>query len=366
MRPRTHRSGGFALILVLVIVGVATILGVTYASTTSIKLAGTENMLGATRAQALAESGVEHALYFLQYSPWVLTETGGAAVGPYIVDAYSDRYYCHAVEEAEQGVYLVTGTGEVAGGLQRQSQARVRVGAGYSQMVRNLEPVAYWRLGESSGSIAADEMENHDGRYRNHVSLGETGAINGDPDSAAGFDGVNDYVDAGTFEVSGRNLTILLWLRQDDTGWGPMDRRAIIKAGGRGGNDISWSIGSYRFFFSSRLRFTLQTSSHGTETLSASANLLPLQWTFVAATYDGSRMRLYQSAQQVAIGTKRGPIRGPSDGDVWIGACPPNSSNAWLGGIDEVAVFDKVLTPEQIDEIYHARAPTLELLSWQQ
>lgn len=54
--------------------------------------------------------------------------------------------------------------------------------------------LAYWRLGESSGSTAADQLHAHDGTYENGATLGRPGALAADPDTATGFDGTDDDV----------------------------------------------------------------------------------------------------------------------------------------------------------------------------
>jgi hypothetical protein len=55
-------------------------------------------------------------------------------------------------------------------------------------------PIAYWRLGETSG-IASDTSGNgRHGTYLNGPTLGGVGALAGDPNTSARFDGVNDSV----------------------------------------------------------------------------------------------------------------------------------------------------------------------------
>ena len=60
---------------------------------------------------------------------------------------------------------------------------------------------AYWRLGEASGTTAADEGDASPGSYWGGVELGRPGAVGGD--TAARFDGVNDEL-----TVSGSGLTL--------------------------------------------------------------------------------------------------------------------------------------------------------------
>jgi hypothetical protein len=64
----------------------------------------------------------------------------------------------------------------------------------YSTAVLASNPVSYWRLGESGGATAVDEMGTNPGSYANGVALGGLGAVWNDSDRAASFDGVNDQV----------------------------------------------------------------------------------------------------------------------------------------------------------------------------
>ena len=54
-------------------------------------------------------------------------------------------------------------------------------GPTYSQQVLADTPAAYWRLGEASGTTAADSSgANRTGRYLNTPTLGQPGALAGD------------------------------------------------------------------------------------------------------------------------------------------------------------------------------------------
>jgi hypothetical protein len=56
-------------------------------------------------------------------------------------------------------------------------------------------PIAYWRLGESSGTTAVDATGNgHTGTYLGGVTLGVPAALVGDTDTAARFNGSNGMV----------------------------------------------------------------------------------------------------------------------------------------------------------------------------
>ena len=56
--------------------------------------------------------------------------------------------------------------------------------------------VAYWRLGERIGAVAVDEKGANPGTYGGAFTLGDPGALSGDPDTSAGFDGASGEMTA--------------------------------------------------------------------------------------------------------------------------------------------------------------------------
>jgi len=70
--------------------------------------------------------------------------------------------------------------------------------AAYPDSVLGSVPVSYWRLGETSGTVAAARGTSPSpGTYVGGVGLGAPGALFGDADRAAAFDGVDDEVQLG-------------------------------------------------------------------------------------------------------------------------------------------------------------------------
>ena len=61
---------------------------------------------------------------------------------------------------------------------------------GYSGEVLADSPRAYWRLGEASGTSAADSSgNNRTGTYLNTPTLSQTGALTADTNTAVAFNG---------------------------------------------------------------------------------------------------------------------------------------------------------------------------------
>ena len=85
-------------------------------------------------------------------------------------------------------------------------------------------PRAYWRLGETSGTFAADETPNRlSGTYQRGVVLGVGGAIVSETNSAARLDGLDDQVNMGNPASGALNFglgdfTIEAWVRTTQNG----------------------------------------------------------------------------------------------------------------------------------------------------
>jgi hypothetical protein len=90
----------------------------------------------------------------------------------------------------------------------------------YRAAVMAKNPIAYWRLGESSGPNAVDETQNgHDGIYIGNPAFGQPGAIHGDSNTAVQFNGSNyvEIPDSVDFSqpTSTFGLTVEAWMRPD-------------------------------------------------------------------------------------------------------------------------------------------------------
>jgi hypothetical protein len=101
----------------------------------------------------------------------------------------------------------------------------VRASDQYSSVVLAKRPVGYWRLGEAGGPTAFDASVNgYDGTYFGNPSFGQPGAIANDPDTAIGLHGFDsgDYVEIPdpvnaefSQPTSGQGLTVEVWMRPD-------------------------------------------------------------------------------------------------------------------------------------------------------
>jgi len=97
---------------------------------------------------------------------------------------------------------------------------------------------------------------------------------------------------------------------------------------------------------------TVRDAEGDLRSVSAEA-LLPLRtWSYLAMTVDGDQLRLYNAGQLVASSSS-GPLARDEAKSLWFGT-DAGGLQLWDGRIDEVALFDKALSSEQITELYAA------------
>ena len=280
------------------------------------------------------------------------------------IDGATSSTYSETASASAAADYTVTVSNEA--GSQDSQAASLTVlspPAGYAGAVLASSPIAFWRLGETSGTKAGDYAGGHDGVY-NNVTLGQLGSSAFDPDTAAGFSGTQDsYVgsisgaaDGTGINFSGHvNFSIELFAKGSST---QIEEATLIaKGAGNSGTvaaeqfAIDVSTGKYRFF----------TRDSGDAFIQALAAVGPDgSWQHIVGVYDDSNgeMIIYVNGEVSGSGTTRASGLRPSEVDVTIGSKhlgnAPAHDGQFVGDIDDLAIYDKVLTAEEIHDHYLA------------
>jgi len=211
----------------------------------------------------------------------------------------------------------------------------------YQGQLLTANPVNYWRLGETSDTTAIDiGSAAADGTYTNGVTLGASGLLLNDPDKAATFDGVNDWVSVPAVPAISGSITLSAWASTSD------NKNEYVLA--RGSQAYIRRVTSLNRFV-----FSWLDSGAVQRTLNSAVDAAPADGLphFVVATHDGSTVNIYvdgvlsnslsgQSLQAVPSGT-------------WgIGSNNTGSADLWHGQIDDVAIFDQALNASTIKTLY--------------
>lgn len=214
----------------------------------------------------------------------------------------------------------------------------------YSNTVISDGPTAYWRLDETGGTTAWDQIANANGAYMNSPTLNQPGALLSDPDPAAAFNGTSQYVRVPyAVGLNPNAFSVEAWV------------------------NLTGGAGAYRGVAASRFYpkgWVLYASSgnqwsfwvnNGTGMSSAtgSAVIKLNTWYHLVGTYDGTVIRLYVNGVQVAS-TSDAAFTANATQPLAIAQSEPGS-NFWLpGAIDDPAVYPTVLTATQVQNHYKA------------
>jgi Concanavalin A-like lectin/glucanases superfamily len=221
-------------------------------------------------------------------------------------------------------------------------------------------PIGYWRLDDPAGSAAADSSGlGNDGAYEGSPIHFASGALATDADKAVYFHGrplgsSATPVDDVWAPVAGG----------PPSGAAPATVEAWIKPGSFYANFepvVGWHPSLRGFFWNLGLLPSSSTSAklqlNGSSAISTTT-LAPNHWYFIAASDDGTTQQLYVNGKPA--GTFTGTTTKPTASAVDISYEP--SGNPLLGGlwfngsIDDVAVYDSILGPDDIAGQYAAAA----------
>jgi hypothetical protein len=223
---------------------------------------------------------------------------------------------------------------------------------GYAAVVSADSPLAYWRFDEHAGATTAHDASGHgnDATYQGGVTLGAPGALGGDPDTAASFDGVTGFVDAGNrFQFAGQTpFSVEAWvLPGPETSYvGVMSRNDAVGGPPSEGYLLFLAPDGGPFGFQ-RLEGEQVSTAVTTASPSTSA------FTHLVATFDGVEMSVYADGELQGAQTASFSIAG-AVADFVVGAEAGGSSNYFAGTLDEVAVYDHALTSDRVRAHYLA------------
>jgi hypothetical protein len=208
--------------------------------------------------------------------------------------------------------------------------------------------VAYYKLdGNSNDSVGSNHGTVNGATYT------ASGKING----AYDFDGVNDYIDLNDtisklFEGT-KNYTFSCWAKFDNlsvnrtllaskrgVSYGYLYRNCIISGGYNGS-----------VFFG-------RTNTSGEDYCETpSSTITTNTWYHIVVTYDGSQMKIYvNNSLPTGVNNPKTSTRSASDGGyAAIGKLAENNSSYYHmdGIIDEVGIWSRVLTSDEITQLYN-------------
>jgi hypothetical protein len=216
-----------------------------------------------------------------------------------------------------------------------------QVTSAYGRAVQSDNPVSWWRLGETSGTAAANQAAGDTGTYTGTRTLGQTSLLRTDSNPSVAFSGSGSVAVADSAVIDLRSaFTLEAWIKP-----------SRLPSTGTYASVMTKPEAYSLQFNGSVLEFTIM--QNGTrKRLRAPSGLTVGQTYHVVGTYDGTTQRLYINGAQVSSVALSGSATVNSDGlriASWNG-----SGENFSGTVDEPAIYASTLSAARVRAHYDA------------
>ena len=214
----------------------------------------------------------------------------------------------------------------------------------YADRIVSLNPLSYWRLGEAvPGAGAVDEMGLYGCTYLGSMTLGVPGLLAGDTDTAMQLTGVygpNGAMAGNPVEYQLNDVfTIEAWIKTSDAGTSL--RSIVVKQN------------SFGLFLMDNCVCPYEWTGGGF--INSNINVADDKPHHLVVVYNGSESQTYLDGSPV------GPMFTHASmsqvGNLAIGFNDYNGQE-WIGVIDEVAIYGRALTAEEVAGNYQMGSVT--------
>ena len=204
--------------------------------------------------------------------------------------------------------------------------------------------LSYWSFKTNEGIRVYDfSGSNYDGVLINGVSW-----IVGKIGTALEFDGTNQYVVTSlNLNKFNDNFSLMFWIKNNIGG----DASARIIEGGYGGGigEFGFNISKLADPTNTNIRFYVRTQNNNTSFVTATAEMG--KWVSIIAVKDGSKISIYKNGLLVDSKDTLGISAMQRSKSILFGG--DGAGYSYQGDLDEVIIFNRVLSDEEIKEYYN-------------
>lgn len=206
--------------------------------------------------------------------------------------------------------------------------------------------VSFWTFDNSDvkGDVVKDVWGKNDGTI-----IGDAKIVEGKIEEGMEFDGASSFVDCGndkSLDLTSA-LTIEVWMNPNKAGEGGINAGPLCKAES-GVDPWNWQLrynapGTF-------MGFQFNAAPGGSTWISVQETLKAGQWHHIAGTFDGKEIKCYLNGVEKEKKAMSGIASG--NGKFFIGQ--DGWVNVFDGVVDEVRVYDRALSPDEVKHNYGA------------
>jgi len=225
---------------------------------------------------------------------------------------------------------------------------RLRYGLGYMPLVLADAPVAYWRLGESSGTTATDEVGSFNGTYVNSPTLGVSGRMANNTAVTFASASSQDITIGDISAADAGDATYAIWVKTSTA-----SAQYAMSEGLSTSNNNQCRLGVNSS--GKAIAEVIIPVPVTTFTVTGTTTINDGGWYHLALVKTGTTLRLYVNGREE--GTAATGLGSFSVDRATIAAARASStSNYWNGTLDEPAIWRRALTATEILEHYNEGA----------
>jgi hypothetical protein len=201
----------------------------------------------------------------------------------------------------------------------------------------------YWRLDDGSGTSATDSSSGGNTGTLNYGPTWGTGQIGG----AVSYDNTNDSITVGDV-VEPDYITMSAWINRNGNGTAP-----IITKGNYTGSEQYSLFVDYSTY--GTVEMIVRAAGGGYDHCrTSSSGYTTGQWYHVTGTYNGTTCRIYVNGAD----TTNTVVSDTTSGAINSGASSLTIGSAFNGLLDEVRIYNRPLSPDEVAQLYRLTTPT--------
>jgi hypothetical protein len=213
--------------------------------------------------------------------------------------------------------------------------------------------LAWWKFDESEGVSAADASEHHfAAQLKGPAHWAPTQGLIG---GALEFDGAKNYLecaDVADFDV-GNRMAVAVWFKAHSAAKTAKRSQALVAKGDSWQIERRASDGTLEFHLDGPATATNSPSMGRPPVLVSKRHLDDDQWHHVVGSYDGQRTVLYvDGIEDSSIATSG--LLAVTTASLTVGESGVNRGNFYGGWIDDVRLYSRGLSADEVKSLYSA------------